>query len=114
MLTQRDRVAHPWTDTLARLEDERIMLQRIVAGVPLPEVLAHVLHAIEAQSSVELRASIALIDESGRLLLHGAAPSLPAAYNAAVDRALIGPDGASWGQAAYTCLLYTSPSPRDS
>ncbi len=102
MLTQRDRVAHSWTDTLARLEDERIMLQRIVAGVPLPEVLAHVLHAIEAQSSVELRASIALIDESGRLLLHGAAPSLPPAYNAAIDRAPIGPDAASWGQAAYT------------
>ena len=102
MLTQRDRVSHPWTDTLARLEDERIMLQRIVAGVPLPEVLAQVLHLIEAQSSVELRASIALIDESGRLLLHGAAPSLPPAYNAAVDRAAIGPQSASWGQAAYT------------
>ncbi len=102
MLTQRDRVSHPWTDTLARLEDERIMLQRIVAGEPLAEVLAHMLHLIEAQSSVELRASIALIDDAGRVLRHGAAPSLPAAFNDVVDGAAIGPQSASWGQAAHT------------
>ena len=102
MLTKRDRVALPWTDTLARLEDERIMLQRIAAGMPLAEVLEHVLHAIEAQSSVELRTSIALVDESGGFLVHGAAPSLPAAYNSAVHKAVIGPDSASWGEAAYT------------
>ena len=72
------------------------MLQRIAAGVPLAEVLGHMLHAIEAQSSVELRASIALVDESGGLLVHGAAPSLPAVFNAAVDRAPIGPQMASW------------------
>ncbi|MCV6799198.1 PAS domain S-box protein [Achromobacter ruhlandii] len=100
MLTQRDRVPHPWTDTLARLEDERVMLQRIAAGVPLAEVLGHMLHAIEAQSSVELRASIALVDDSGKVLRHGAAPSLPHDFNSAVDRAPIGPDMASWGRAA--------------
>ncbi|WP_188590744.1 GAF domain-containing protein, partial [Achromobacter denitrificans] len=107
MLKKRDRVALPWTDTLARLEDERIMLQRIAAGVPLAQVLEHVLHAIEAQSSVELRASIALVDETGACLRHAAAPSLPDAYNAAVDRAPIGPAMASWGAAAYTgCPVY--------
>ncbi|WP_447919881.1 PAS domain-containing protein [Achromobacter aegrifaciens] len=102
MLTKRDRVALPWTDTLARLEDERIMLQRIAAGMPLAEVLEHVLNAIEAQSSVELRTSIALVDESGGFLLHAAAPSLPLAYNTAVHKAAIGPRTASWGEAAYT------------
>ncbi|HEY9273510.1 GAF domain-containing protein [Achromobacter sp.] len=102
MLTKRDQVALPWTDTLARLEDERIMLQRIAAGMPLAEVLEHVLHAIEAQSSLDLRTAIALVDESGGFLLHGAAPSLPKAYNAAVHRAVIGPGSASWGEAAYT------------
>ncbi|CAB3720282.1 Blue-light-activated protein [Achromobacter denitrificans] len=107
MLKKRDRVALPWTDTLARLEDERIMLQRIAAGVPLAQVLEHVLHAIEAQSSVELRASIALVDETGACLRHAAAPSLPDAYNAAVDRVPIGPAMASWGAAAYTgCPVY--------
>lgn len=102
MLKKQDRVALPWADTLARLEDERIMLQRIAAGVPLPDVLEHVLHAIEAQSSVELRASIALIDETGAFLVHAAAPSLPTAFNAAVERMPIGPHMASWGTAAYT------------
>ncbi|MFD4836698.1 PAS domain S-box protein [Achromobacter sp. NPDC058515] len=102
MLTKQDRVSLPWTDTLARLEDERIMLQRIAAGMPLPQVLEHVLHAIEAQSSVELRTAIALVDEAGVCLLHGAAPSLPDSFNAAVDRAPIGPLAASWGAAAYT------------
>ena len=108
MLKKQDRVALPWTDTLARLEDERVMLQRIAAGVPLAQVLEHVLHAIEAQSSVELRTSIVLVDETGACLRHAAAPSLPAAYNAAVDRAPIGPAMASWGAAAYTgCPVYT-------
>ncbi|WZB75660.1 GAF domain-containing protein [Achromobacter insuavis] len=83
------------------------MLQRIAAGVPLAEVLGHMLHAIEAQSSVELRASIALVDDSGRLLVHGAAPSLPPAFNAALDRAPIGPQMASWGMAAHSgCPVY--------
>lgn len=102
MLTKQDRVSLPWTDTLARLEDERIMLERIAAGVPLPQVLEHVLHAIEAQSSVPLRTSVALVDETGTALRHGAAPSLPDAYNDAVDGVLIGPQAASWGSAAYT------------
>ncbi len=102
MLKKRDRVALPWTDTLARLEDERIMLQRIAAGMPLAHVLEHVLNAIEAQSSVELRAAIALIDETGTFLLHGAAPSLPAEFSEAVQRTPIGPNIASWGTAAYT------------
>ncbi|KRC79253.1 ATPase [Achromobacter sp. Root83] len=102
MLTKHDRVSLPWTDTLARLEDERIMLERIAAGVPLPQVLQHMLHAIEAQSSVPLRASIALVDDTGTLLLHGTAPSLPDVFNAAVDRAPIGPLVGSWGAAAHS------------
>ena len=100
-MKKQDRVALPWTDTLARLEDERIMLQRIAAGMPLPHVLEHVLYAIEAQSSVELRAAIALIDDTGTFLLHAAAPSLPAAFNLAVQRTPIGPHMASWGSAAF-------------
>ncbi|MEN4920400.1 GAF domain-containing protein [Achromobacter spanius] len=102
MLKKQDRVSLPWTDTLARLEDERIMLERIAAGVPLQQVLEHVLHAIEAQSSVALRTSIALVDETGTVLRHGAAPSLPDTFNAAVDRAPIGAGVASWGAAAHS------------
>lgn len=102
MLKKRDRVAFPWTDTLARLEDERIMLQRIAAGMPLAHVLEHVLRAVEAQSSVELRTAIALIDDTGMFLIQGAAPSMPAEFSAAVQHASIGPNVASWGAAAFT------------
>ncbi|OAE54589.1 ATPase [Achromobacter xylosoxidans] len=102
MLTKQDRVSLPWTDTLARLEDERIMLERIAAGVPLQQVLEHVLHAIEAQSSVKLRASIALVDDKGTMLVHGAAPSLPDEFNAAVSGVPIRPATGSWGAAAQS------------
>lgn len=102
MLKKRDRVAFPWTETLARLEDERIMLQRIAAGMPLARVLEYVLQAVEAQSSVELRTAIALLDDTGMFLMQGAAPSMPAEFCAAVQRASIGPHIASWGTAAHT------------
>ncbi|MGE8547596.1 MAG: GAF domain-containing protein, partial [Alcaligenes sp.] len=107
MLTKQDRVSLPWTDTLARLEDERIMLERIAAGVPLQQVLEHVLHAIEAQSSVKLRASIALVDDKGGRLEHGAAPSLPDEFNAAVSGMMIEPEAGPWGAAAHSgCPVY--------
>ncbi len=100
MLTQAHPLGNPWTDMLARLEDERIMLQRIAAGEPLTEVLEHVLRAVEAQSSVPLRTSILFLDEGG-LLRAGAAPSLPPDYLAAIDGTPAGPHVASWGRAAY-------------
>ena len=109
MLTQRDRAPHSWTDTLVRLEDERLMLQQIAAGVPLAEVLDHMLRAIEAQSSVDLRAAIALVDDSGAFLRHGAAPSLPADFNAAVERVPIAPEMASWGLAAVSSRRSLTP-----
>lgn len=101
MLTRLDKVMNPWTNVLARLEDERIMLQRIAAGEPLPDVLNHVLLAVEAQSSVELRTSIKLVDESSGCLVHAAAPSLPAAYVARMQSVPIGPDAAPWAAAMH-------------
>lgn len=101
MLSNKNRVRNPWTDTLARLEDERVMLQRIAAGVPLADVLLYVLHAVEAQSSVALRTAIAFVDESGKHLVHGAAPSFSESYRQAVKGVPIGPHMASWGAAAY-------------
>src|SRR5690606_6914032 len=101
MLSNKNRVRNPWTDTLARLEDERVMLQRIAAGVPLADVLLYVLHAVEAQSGVALRTAIAFVDESGKHLVHGAAPSFSESYRQAVNGVPIGPHMASWGVAAY-------------
>ncbi|MDQ8033750.1 MAG: GAF domain-containing protein [Bordetella sp.] len=101
MLSKGDRVSNPWTDTLARLEDERVMLQRIAAGVPLADVLVYVLHAVEAQSSITLRTSIAFLDESGERLVDTVAPSLPQAFLESLEGAPVGPTVASWGAAAY-------------
>lgn len=79
MLTKSHRSGQPWTNVLARLEDERLMLLRVAAGEPLTEVLDHVLELVEAQSSVALRTSILLVDDDGNLRA-GAAPNLPADY----------------------------------
>ncbi|OZI43586.1 ATPase [Bordetella genomosp. 5] len=103
MLSKGDQVSNPWTDTLARLEDERVMLQRIAAGVPLADVLAHVLHAVEAQSSVPLRTAISFLDDTGEHLIDVVGPSLPQAYLDTIEQAPIGPTVASWGAAAYFC-----------
>ncbi|HET8598489.1 MAG TPA: ATP-binding protein [Castellaniella sp.] len=101
MLTQSHSRGKPWSDTWTRLEDERIMLQRIAAGQPLAEVLEYVLRTVEAQSSVPLWTSILLVDDSGRMRI-GAAPHLPADYLAAIDGVQAGPHVAAWGHAAYT------------
>jgi GAF domain-containing protein len=46
-------------------------------------------------------ASVLLLDEDGRHLRHGAAPSLPGTYNDAIDGLEIGPSAGSCGTAAY-------------
>ena len=46
--------------------------------------------------------SILLLDEDGEHLRHGAGPSMPAAYNEAIDGIAIGPNVGSCGTAAYS------------
>ena len=57
---------------------------------------------VEAQSGSGVIGSILLLDDRGERLLHGAAPSLPADYNAAIDGIAIGPTVGSCGTAAFT------------
>lgn len=76
-------------------------LQLALAGAPLHDVLAVLLKTAEVQSDRSFLASILLLDEDGRHLRHGAAPSLPAAYNEAIDGLEIGPKVGSCGTAAY-------------
>ena len=101
MLTQSHARGKAWTDTWARLEDERIMLQRIAAGYTLMEVLAYVLRTVEAQSSVPLWTSILLLEDNGTLHV-GAAPRLPEAYLAAIEGAQIKAHDAGWGHVVYS------------
>jgi len=82
-------------------ESEQQSLAQIAAGAPLGEILEHLLTQVEAQSRGGMLASILLLDDEGKRLLHGAAPSLPEAYNAAIDGIEIGPGVGSCGTAAY-------------
>jgi PAS domain S-box-containing protein len=79
---------------------EQRILETIATGVPLSEVLDLVSRSIEEQSS-EMLCSILLLDRDGLHLRHGAAPSLPEAYNQAIDGIAIGPQVGSCGTAVY-------------
>lgn len=76
-------------------------LQLALAGAPLEQILTLLVQAAEAQSDHGFMGSILLLDEDGRHLRHGAAPSLPQAYRKAIDGAEIGPCAGSCGTAAY-------------
>jgi len=76
-------------------------LDDVAAGAPLRDVLTELCFAAERTADVEMLASVLLLDESGRHLLEGAAPSLPAEYNAAIDGVEIGPAVGSCGTAAH-------------
>jgi PAS domain S-box-containing protein len=49
-----------------------------------------------------MMASVFLLDKEGEYLLLEAAPSLPKAYNAAINKVKIGPGAGSYGTAAFT------------
>jgi signal transduction histidine kinase/ActR/RegA family two-component response regulator len=88
----------------ARLEalsdGEHQVLERVARQAPLAEILATICRLIEAQLEGGL-CSILLLDADGVHIRHGAAPSLPAAYNAAIDGLTIGPEEGSCGTAMY-------------
>lgn len=82
---------------------EKIRSQAMQASLqsrPLSEVLSLVLKGIEDQKPDAL-CSILLLDESGKHLHMGAAPSLPEEYNQKVDGITIGPAIGSCGTAAF-------------
>ena len=67
----------------------------------LRATLDELMRAVEALSPVKLLGSILLLDADRQHLRHGAAPSLPDAYNAAIDGIAIGPTVGSCGTAAF-------------
>jgi anti-sigma regulatory factor (Ser/Thr protein kinase) len=77
------------------------LLEGVVAGRTLTQALESLLRVVERVSTGGLLASILLVDRSGKHLLHGAAPSLPSDYNAAIHGVEIGPSVGSCGTAAY-------------
>ena len=76
------------------------ILERIAGNDPLPQLLSFIVLAIEKESP-EALCSILLVDEEGKRLTTGAAPSLPDVYNSAVNRTGIGEGIGSCGTAAF-------------
>lgn len=74
------------------LEAQAHVLELIVRGSPLPDVLASLCRIAEAQADRPVRAAILLVDAGGKRLVTGAAPSLPDEYNRAIDGIAIAPD----------------------
>lgn len=83
------------------LAAQKQVLELLVQGAPLPDVLDALCQAIEEQSHDTLIATVLLIDEDGQRLRSVAGHRAPAEYALAVDGVVIGPCGGSCGTAAY-------------
>jgi GAF domain-containing protein len=94
-------ITKPDTRMAALREAEARALDAVRAGATLTDVLSALILAVEAVSEVEMLGSVLLVNEDGKHLVEGAAPSLPAAYNAAIDGVEIGPAVGSCGTAAF-------------
>ena len=77
------------------------VLTAIIAESSLGAALDGLLRAVEQVSPHGMLASVLLLDEDGSHLRHCSAPSLPSAYNDAIDGVGIGPAVGSCGTAAY-------------
>jgi len=77
------------------------VLELISKSLPLPEILRALALSMESQNPAIL-CSIMLLDDEGKRLLTGAAPSLPDFYNAAIHGLPIGMGVGSCGTAAFT------------
>ena len=86
----------------AVLASEQSVLRLITRNTPLPELLAEVCRRAEALLGEGAACTILLVDEGGRHVHVGAAPSLPVEYSEAIDGAAIGPKVGSCGTAIFT------------
>jgi len=83
------------------LQLQNQILNQISEGVTLKTILHNLVTQVE-QLHPGMLCSILLLDEDGKTLHHGAAPSLPDAYNQALDGIVIGMGVGSCGTAAFT------------
>jgi diguanylate cyclase (GGDEF)-like protein len=93
-----DMTAHWQSEQRNRSHDA--ILEMVAKGVPLSEILNSIVKTIEFEEPTAL-CSILLMDKEGEHLLTGAAPSLPAFYNDAINGVEIGLGVGSCGTAAY-------------
>ncbi|GIF20293.1 hypothetical protein BJ973_001801 [Actinoplanes tereljensis] len=83
------------------MAEHRALLEQIARQAPLTEVLDGMARCIEQLAPQEVLVSVLLADPDGRHLRHGAAPSLPAFYNEAIDGIATGDGVGSCGTAAH-------------
>jgi diguanylate cyclase (GGDEF)-like protein/PAS domain S-box-containing protein len=94
----RDITARKKADALQ--EGQAQILEMIATGAPLDEVLGCLMLLVESQL-IGIYGSVLLLDSDGEHLRHGAAPSLPVEYVAALDGIRAGPGVGSCGTAVY-------------
>lgn len=82
-------------------EGRKRALEAFESGKPLEVALDELLGTIERLATTPLLASILVLDESGKRLYHGSAPSLPKSYCDAIDGIRVGPTVGSCGTAVY-------------
>ena len=66
------------------IDGQNDVLEKIMKGHPLSEALDSIARWVEGQSNGDFMVSILFVDANEKHLLHGAAPSLPEAYNKAI------------------------------
>src|SRR5690606_16909102 len=88
------------------LRTQELTLQnQILSQISEGAELKNILHNLVAQVELlhpDMLCSILLLDEDGKTLRHGAAPSLPDAYNQAIDGVEIGHGVGSCGTAVFS------------
>ncbi len=88
-------------DVQALLDRQTAVLELIAGAAPLADVLTEILTSLEDLMGGG-RCSVLLLDRERGTLHHGAAPSLPEAYVAAIDGLAVGDGEGSCGTAAAT------------
>lgn len=84
-----------------REKSRNLVLQMLARSAPLDNILEAIVHGVEREHPAML-CSIMLLDNEGKQLLTGAAPSLPDFFNEALDGIEIGIGIGSSGTAAFT------------
>jgi diguanylate cyclase (GGDEF)-like protein/PAS domain S-box-containing protein len=95
-----------FTDITANWKSEQrnrahnAMLEMVAKAAPLSDILYAIVRTIEAEAPASL-CSVLLLDDEGKHLYTGAAPSLPSFYSEAIDGVEIGMGMGSCSMAAY-------------
>lgn len=84
------------------LRQQRDVLEQVVRGDSLSEILKRLTQQVESLADRRLIASILLMDPSGRVLRPAAGSQVPMEWNQTIDYLVPGPMAFSFGAAAYT------------